>query len=50
MQEYMMDGDRNTNVFKVINKARGRTLDIKLHQLLYCAVAVRLVKNLVKKC
>ena len=32
MQEYLVDGDRQTNVSKMIYKARGRTLDIKLHQ------------------
>ena len=29
MQEYLVDGDRNNNISKVIYKARGMTLDIK---------------------
>jgi hypothetical protein len=32
MQEYLADGDRNTNVSKMIFKARGKTLDIKMHK------------------
>ena len=29
MQNYLSDGDRNTDVSKIIYKARGQTLDIK---------------------
>ena len=32
MQEYLADGDRNINVSKVIYKARGSSLDIKLQK------------------
>ena len=32
MQEYLVDGDRDTRVSKMIYKARGKTLDIKLHK------------------
>ena len=32
MQEYLADGDRNINVSKLIFKARGRSLDIKLQK------------------
>ena len=32
MQEYLPDGDRNTNISKLIFKARGKILDIKLHK------------------
>ena len=32
MQGYLADGDRNTNLSKVIFKARGRNLDIKLQK------------------
>jgi hypothetical protein len=32
MQEYLADGDRNTNISKLIFKARGKILDIKLHK------------------
>ena len=32
MQEYLSDGDRNVNVSKMIYKARGKTLDIKLQK------------------
>ena len=32
MQEYLSDGDRNVNVSKIIYKARGKTLDIKLQK------------------
>ena len=32
MQEYLSDGDRNVNVSKVIFKARGKTLDIKIQK------------------
>ena len=32
MQEYLADGDRNINVSKIIYKARGSTLDIKLQK------------------
>ena len=32
MQEYLLDGDRDARVSKMIFKARGRTLDIKLHK------------------
>ena len=28
MQEYLADGDRNTDISKLIFKARGKTLDI----------------------
>ena len=32
MQDYLADGDRNTNISKLIFKARGKILDIKLHK------------------
>jgi hypothetical protein len=32
MQEYLADGDRNTSVAKIIYKARGKTLDVKLQK------------------
>ena len=32
MQEYLADGDRNTDISKLIFKARGKTLDIKLQK------------------
>ena len=32
MQDYLADGDRNKDVTKLIFKARGKTLDIKLHK------------------
>ena len=32
MQEYLAEGDRNNNVSKIIFKARGMTLDIKMHK------------------
>ena len=32
MQAYLADGDRNTDISKLIFKARGKTLDIKLHK------------------
>ena len=32
MQEYLSDGDRNVNESKMIYKARGKTLDIKLQK------------------
>ena len=32
MQEYLVDGDRDNNIAKVIYKARGMTLDIKTHK------------------
>ena len=32
MQEYLADGDRNTDISKLIFKARGKTLEIKLHK------------------
>ena len=32
MQDYLADGDRNTNIYKLIFKARGKILDIKLHK------------------
>ena len=32
MQDYLSDGDRNINVSKIIYKARGQILDIKLHK------------------
>ena len=32
IQDYLADGDRNTNISKLIFKARGNILDIKLHK------------------
>ena len=32
MQEYLMDGNRNTKLSKLIFNARGKTLDIKSHK------------------
>ena len=32
MQEYLLDGDRNSNISNRILKARGKTLDIKLQK------------------
>jgi hypothetical protein len=32
MQEYLLDGNKNTQLSKIIFKARGRTLDIKCHK------------------
>ena len=32
MQEYLNDGNRNTRISKLIFKARGRNLDIKMHK------------------
>ena len=32
MQDYLREGDRNTAVSKVIFKARGQTLDIKMQR------------------
>ena len=32
IQDYLADGDRNTSVSKIIFKARGKTLDIKLQK------------------
>ena len=32
MQEYLADGDRNTDISKLIFKARRKTLDIKLQK------------------
>ena len=32
MQEYLANGDRNIKVTRTIYKARGKTLDIKMHK------------------
>ena len=32
MQKYLVDGDRNKNISNLIFKARGKSLDIKLHK------------------
>ena len=32
IQEYLVDGDRDNNIAKVIYKARGMTLDLKTHK------------------
>ena len=32
MEEYLADGDRNTSVAKIIYKARGKTVDVKLQK------------------
>jgi hypothetical protein len=32
MQEYLNDGNRNTRISKLIFKARGRNLNIKMHK------------------
>ena len=32
MQEYLLEGNRNTKLSKLIFKARGRNLDIKTHK------------------
>jgi hypothetical protein len=32
MQEYLLDGNKNTEISKLIFKARGRNLDIKTHK------------------
>ena len=32
MQDYLAQGDRNISISKIIYKARGQTLDIKMHK------------------
>ena len=32
MQEYLLEGNRNTRISKLIFKARGRNLEIKTHK------------------
>ena len=33
MQDYLLDGDRNINISKIIYKARGQNLDIKTQKM-----------------
>ena len=32
MQEYLLEGNKNTNICRLIFKARGRNLDLKTHK------------------